>query len=125
MPLPKSLWGIYYLTRPFRLAIKVMVMMISIRSKNLNARSARAPASGSYRGRLRHAETRVLPASLKSEAAASQEFNDAQQSSALEDSVKGRSVIHVTFIISSGKYLILREQGLVLQRSAAPWFGRW
>ena len=28
MPLPKSLWGIYYLTRPFRLAIKVVVMML-------------------------------------------------------------------------------------------------
>jgi hypothetical protein len=28
MPLPKLLWGIYYLTRPFRLAIKVVVMML-------------------------------------------------------------------------------------------------
>jgi Uncharacterised nucleotidyltransferase len=26
MPLPKSLWGIYYLTRPFRLAMKVVAM---------------------------------------------------------------------------------------------------
>ena len=28
MPLPKSLWCIYYLTRPIRLAIKVMVMLL-------------------------------------------------------------------------------------------------
>src|SRR5262249_30891392 len=28
MPLPKLLWGIYYLTRPFRLAIKIMVRML-------------------------------------------------------------------------------------------------
>jgi hypothetical protein len=28
MPLPKSLWGIYYLTRPFRLALKGVSMML-------------------------------------------------------------------------------------------------
>ena len=28
MPLPKSLWGIYYLTRPFRLAGKVVKMIL-------------------------------------------------------------------------------------------------
>ncbi len=28
MPLPKFLWGIYYLTRPFRLAMNVFVMML-------------------------------------------------------------------------------------------------
>jgi hypothetical protein len=28
MPLPKFLWGIYYVTRPFRLAVKAMVMML-------------------------------------------------------------------------------------------------
>jgi hypothetical protein len=27
MPLPKSLWGLYYLTRPFRLASKILTMM--------------------------------------------------------------------------------------------------
>ena len=29
MPLPKSLWGIYYFTRPFRLVIKGLAMMLS------------------------------------------------------------------------------------------------
>jgi len=28
MPLPKFLWGIYYLTRPIRLAIKAVIMML-------------------------------------------------------------------------------------------------
>jgi hypothetical protein len=28
MPLPKSLWGIYYLTRPFRLAAKIVTILI-------------------------------------------------------------------------------------------------
>ena len=32
MPLPKSLWGIYYLTRPFRLAIKLVMMLWSNKS---------------------------------------------------------------------------------------------
>jgi hypothetical protein len=29
MPLPKSLWGLYYLTRPFRLARRIAKMMFS------------------------------------------------------------------------------------------------
>jgi hypothetical protein len=33
MPLPKSLWGLYYLTRPFRLAKKVFPVRQSIRSE--------------------------------------------------------------------------------------------
>ena len=35
MPLPKSLWGIYYLTRPFRLAIKVVMMMMLWSKKSI------------------------------------------------------------------------------------------
>jgi hypothetical protein len=31
MPLPKSLWGLYYLTRPFRLAAHAAKMMLPIR----------------------------------------------------------------------------------------------
>jgi hypothetical protein len=31
MPLPKSIWGLYYLTRPFRLAAHVAKMMFPIR----------------------------------------------------------------------------------------------
>lgn len=41
MPLPKILWGTYYLTRPFRLAIKLIVMML--RSKK-SARNAHLPS---------------------------------------------------------------------------------
>ena len=33
MPLPKSLWGIYYFTRPFRLAIRVLMMLWSDKSE--------------------------------------------------------------------------------------------
>jgi hypothetical protein len=35
MPLPKSLWGIYYLTRPFRLASKMVKMILDTRSSDL------------------------------------------------------------------------------------------